>query len=137
MDLLKLSDPVLYKDLTWLVTIATTRFSSTYNCMLSVLRLQQAFQNMLQKHQADLNDRKATAGMTAAVKIIKSKVFWKDLDILTPIAKPFNQVCNTKSLFTSVHSRPIRNGSESMCVHCKSARQCKAMSEVWQMPADT
>jgi len=26
MDLLKLSDPVLYKDLTWLVTIATTHF---------------------------------------------------------------------------------------------------------------
>jgi len=42
MDLLKLSDPVLYKDLTWLVLAATTRFSSTYNCMLSVLRLQQA-----------------------------------------------------------------------------------------------
>lgn len=135
MDLLKLSDHVLYKDLTWLVTIATTCFSSTYNCMLSVLRLQQAFQNMLQKHQLELNGRKATAGMTAAVK---SKVFWKDLNILTPIAKPFNQVCNTESLcgahlFTQDLSGMVLN----QCVHCRSARQCKAMSRVWQMPADT
>ncbi|KAL0021561.1 hypothetical protein WJX77_008978 [Trebouxia sp. C0004] len=48
---------------------------------------------MLQKHEAELTGSKATAGQTAAVKIIKSKVFWRDLDILTPIAKPFNQVC--------------------------------------------
>ncbi|KAL0028968.1 hypothetical protein WJX77_008882 [Trebouxia sp. C0004] len=45
------------------------------------------------KHEAELTGSKATAGQTAAVKIIKSKVFWRDLDILTPIAKPFNQVC--------------------------------------------
>lgn len=112
MDLLKLSDPVLYKDLTWLVLAATTRFSSTYNCMLSVLRLQQAFNNMLQKHEAELTGSKATAGQKAAVQIIKS---WRDLDILTPVAKPFNQACNLPHYHAILlYSRPVWNISDSV-----------------------
>jgi len=115
MDLLKLSDPVLYKDLTWLVLAATTRFSSTYNCMLSVLRLQQAFNNMLQKHEAELTGSKATAGQKAAVQIIKSKVFWRHLDILTPVAKPFNQACNLPHYHAILlYSRPVWNISDSV-----------------------
>ncbi|DBA79937.1 TPA: hypothetical protein ACH3X1_008145 [Trebouxia sp. C0004] len=82
--------------------------------MLSVLRLQQAFNNMLQKHEAELTGSKATAGQTAAVKIIKSKVFWRDLDILTPIAKPFNQACNLpQNHGISLYVRPVKNMSDS------------------------
>ncbi|DBA97102.1 TPA: hypothetical protein ACH3X1_014873 [Trebouxia sp. C0004] len=137
MDLLKLSDLVLYKGLTWLVVAATTRFSSTCNCMLSVLRLQQAFNNMLQKHEAELTGSKATAGQTAAVKIIKSKVFWRDLDILAPIAKPFNQAC----ICHTIMAYPFTLGRSRICLihspECRFAKQCKAMSQNWQMLADT
>ncbi|KAL0017835.1 hypothetical protein WJX77_012559 [Trebouxia sp. C0004] len=44
-------------------------------------------------HSWAVNILKQCQKLTAAVKIIKNKVFWRDLDILTPIAKPFNQVC--------------------------------------------
>ncbi|KAL0029448.1 hypothetical protein WJX77_009087 [Trebouxia sp. C0004] len=44
-------------------------------------------------HSWAVNILKQCQKLTAAVKIIKSKFFWRDLDILTPIAKPFNQVC--------------------------------------------
>lgn len=105
MAMLKQTNPVVYKDLTWLVVAATTRFSSTYNCMLSVLQLQTAFRNMKDKHLAELTHKKATVGMTAAVQIISSNVFWRELESLTPIAKPFNQVswtCANGALFEAV-----------------------------------
>ena len=104
MALLKQTNPVKYKDLTWLVVAATTRFSSTYNCMLSVLQLQTAFNNMKDKHEAELTHKNATAGMTAVVQIINSNVFWKELESLTPIAKPFNQVSASGTLFEACRS---------------------------------
>lgn len=82
---------VQYKHLTWLVQAATTRFSSMYNCMYSVCAMEVAFKNMVTNHRTEL-DKKGTDKQKAAVNVINNRDFWRDLEALTPVARPFNQV---------------------------------------------
>ncbi len=81
-----------HKKLTWLVQAATTRFSSTYNCMLSVQQMEVAFKNVADKHQAEII-KDGTAPQKAMLEIIRDKRFWRDLESYTPLAEPFNQAC--------------------------------------------
>lgn len=81
-----------HKKMTWLVQAATTRFSSTYNCMYSVLLMEQAFKNMLEKHKPEMVSRQGTVGQKQVVAIIEDKKFWRDLEVYTPLAEPYNQV---------------------------------------------
>jgi len=82
---------VQHKHLTWLVQAATTRFSSMYICMYSVYAMEVAFKNMVNNHRTEL-DKKATDKQKAAVNVINNRDFWRDLEALTPVARPFNQV---------------------------------------------
>lgn len=88
---LKKSSPQ-HKKLTWLVQAATTRFSSTYNCMLSVQQMEVAFKNMADKQGADIS-KSGTASQNAVLGIIRDERFWRDLESYTPLAEPFNQAC--------------------------------------------
>lgn len=81
-----------YVDLIWLVQAAVTRFSSTYNCMLSVLRLETAFKKTVQKHNAALTGKDATEGQKSVVAIINREKFWTDPEVLVPLAKPYDEV---------------------------------------------
>ena len=84
-----------HKKMTWLLQAATTRFSSTYNCMYSVLLMKQALKNMLEKRKPETvgrQGRQGTAGQNQVVAIMEDKKFWRDLEIYTPLAEPYNQV---------------------------------------------
>ena len=81
-----------HKKITWLVQAATTRFSTTYNCMLSVLNLEKGFKSVAAKHKADIL-KIGTVGQKQVLTIIEDKKFWRDLETYTPLAEPYNQVC--------------------------------------------
>lgn len=72
-----------HKKLTWLEQAATTRFLSTYNCMLPVQQLEVAFKTMADKHQAKIS-KDGTACLKAVLEIVREKRFWRELS-LTPL----------------------------------------------------
>lgn len=63
-----------------------------YNCMYSVFEMEVAFKNMITNHREELQ-KKAIDKQKAAIAVINNRNFWRDLEVLTPVAKPFNQVC--------------------------------------------
>lgn len=81
-----------YKHLTWLVQAATTRFTTMYNCMKSVLDLQLALTNVVRQHRVQLTNNAASNQQKALVKQVESSKFWAELTALTPLAEPFNKV---------------------------------------------
>ncbi|KAL0022371.1 hypothetical protein WJX77_005258 [Trebouxia sp. C0004] len=80
-----------YKHLAWLVQAATTRFTSVYNCMRSVLHLEIALRNVVSNNRQQLTNRDASERQKALVKVVEDRAFWSDLAVLTPVAKPFNK----------------------------------------------
>lgn len=81
-----------YKHLTWLVQAATTRFTTMYNCMKSMLDLQLALTNVVKEHRVQLTNSDASDRQKALVKQVESWRFWAELTALTPLAEPFNKV---------------------------------------------
>ncbi|DBA92416.1 TPA: hypothetical protein ACH3X1_002654 [Trebouxia sp. C0004] len=81
-----------YKHLTWLIQAATTRFTTLYNCMRSVLDRKTALENVVRSHKAKLTKTDASA-QKALVKQVENYKFWAQLARLTPLAEPFNKVC--------------------------------------------
>ncbi|KAL3141790.1 hypothetical protein ABBQ32_004464 [Trebouxia sp. C0010 RCD-2024] len=55
--------------------------------------MEQAFKNMLEKHKPEMVSRQGTVGQKQVVAIIEDKKFWRDLEVYTPLAEPYNQVC--------------------------------------------
>lgn len=88
----------------WLVKPATTRFSTVSNCLLSVLEMEAAFRNLLST-DPQLFDSSDT--LKAAKAILQDRGFFPDLEILTPIARPFNEVkgaqCGLYASLTLLH----------------------------------
>lgn len=72
---------------------ATTRFTSVYNCMRSVLHLETALRNVVSNNRQQLTNSQASERQTALVKVVEDRAFWSDLAVLTPLAEPFNKVC--------------------------------------------
>ncbi len=100
-----------YKHLTWLVQAATTRFTTLYKCMRSVLDFKTAIENVVRAHKAKLTKTDASDAQKALVKQVENYKFWAELAVLTPLAEPFNKVCPILTAF-----------ADSLCF-CRTAIQ--------------
>lgn len=74
-----------------LQTSATTRFSSVYFCMRSVLNLQQQLENMVQHNRRDFPKQRGK-GEDIRVIIGDRRGFWYPLLELVPFTQAFQQV---------------------------------------------